>query len=373
MNKKYRNKLSFYGQLCLALMLLLLVGVVAMAGHIAVALVLLTVTACLMNTPQARFCAVTLSVPEILMDVLDAFKYETPELFQPGGFATDFSSSTAVLGDKITAKIAHVPLTGAYDANNGGFKAAQQDVVTLIEDVPVTLNQFRVVTIKVAWLTQLASKIALYKEAIRNYGFALGKYVVDTCLATCTAANFSNQIIVPLANTTLDSLDGAIRDQMNTQKIQNKGRYLITNTGFASKLGSDDRVRSSLFYAMLNGANGYRRWKDMAGFGFVTEYPDLFAGGNLVAFGGDARAICVATRRPDFSNVAEELGVPKVMEFHQLQDDESGIFMTGASWQESGTGDVYVSAGILFGVGSGNQGGAAHTITDDAGLRIVTA
>jgi hypothetical protein len=124
---------------------------------------------------------------------------------------------------------------------------------------------------------------------------------------------------------------------------------------------------------MLNGDHGYRTWKNLGGFGFVREYPDLYAGANLLGFAGDSRAICIATRRPDFSNVAEELGVPKVMEFHQIQDDESGIFMTGASWQEVGTGDVYVSAGILFGIGAGNQGGAAGAITDNAGLRIVSA
>lgn len=370
--KRKLNKFGFYSQLTLAVMLLFATGILACGGHLIAAVMLMTITACFMNTPQARFCAVTLSVPELLMDVLDAFKLETPELFQPGGFGTDFSSKTAVLGDKITAKIAHVPLTGAYDAANGGFKNASQDVTTLIEDVPVTLDQFRVVTIKVGWLTQLASKVALYQEAIRNYGYALGKYVVDIALSKVTAANFTGSVSTALANVTLDTFDGAIRDQMNAQKVANRGRYALVNTSLASKLGADDRVRSSLFYNQLNGDNGYRVWKNLAGFQWVREYPDLFAGGNLVGFGGDSRAIAVATRRPDFSNVAEELGVPKVMEFHQIQDEESGIFMTGASWQEAGTGDVYVSAGILFGIGAGAQGGAAHSITDDAGVRFIT-
>jgi hypothetical protein len=355
---------------------------VAIAGFIAAALIapvnavlgiaFLLVFCALLATPKAQCNDVTLSVPEIIVDVMDAFKLETPELFQPGGFGTDFSSKTSVLGDKITAKIAHVPLTGAYDAANGGFKAAAQDVTTLIEDVPVTLNQFRVVSIKVSWLTQLASKLPLYKEAIRNYGFALGKYVVDTALAQVTAANLSNQVQVAVANINLDTFDGTLRDQMNAQKISNRGRYCLINTSAASKLGSDDRVRSSLFYGALNGDQGYRRWNNLAGFGFIREYPDMFAGGNLLGVAGDSRAIVVATRRPDFSNVADQLGVPKVMEFFPMSDAESGIEMTGVAWQEPGTGDVYVSAGILFGVGVGKQGGAAGAITDNAGVRIVS-
>jgi hypothetical protein len=225
--------------------------------------------------------------------------------------------------------------------------------------------------IKLGWLTQLASKIPLYKEAIRNYGYALGKYVVDTALAQVTAANFSNQVQVANANITLDTFDGTIRDQLNGQKVSNRGRYCLVNTATASKLGQDDRVRSSLFYGALNGDQGYRIWRNLAGFGFIREYPDLFAGGNLDGFCGDARAIAVATRRPDYSNVADELGVPKVMEFYPLEDGESGVFMTGATWQEAGTGDVYLAAGVLFGVGAGKQGGAAAAITDNAGLRIV--
>lgn len=317
-----------------------------------------------------RICAVTLSVPEIMQDVMDAFKLETPELFSPGGFGTDFSSKTAVLGDTITAKISHVPVTGAYDPNNGGFEAAAQDVTTLIEDVPVTLGSFRCVVIKLSWLTQLASKIPLYKEAVRNYGYALGKYVVDTALAQITANNFSNTVGGALANVNLDTFDSDIRNQCNTQKMYNRGRFALINTAMASKLGSDDRVRSSLFYGALNGDQGYRLWRNLAGFGWIREYPDMFTGGGLSGYAGDVRGIAVATRRPDYSNVADELGVPKVMEFFPLEDAESGVFMTGATWQKTGTGDVYLAAGILFGVGAGKQGGANGTITDNAGIRF---
>ncbi len=370
---KYGGKLSFWLVFAFALIGLVAAASMMAHGRVFEGLFLTFGLGLVLNPRRARLCAVTLSVPEILMDVLDAFKYETPELFQPGGFGTDFSSKTAVLGDAITAKISHVPLTGAYDAANGGFKNASQDVTTLIEDVPVTLNQFRVVTVKLAWLTQLSSKISLYKEAVRNLGFALGKYVVDSALATITPGNFNNQVATALANVNLDTFDATVRDQLNGQKVSNRGRYCLINTATASKLGSDDRIRSSLFYGALNGDQGYRIWRNIAGFGFIREYPDMYAGGGLSGFAGDARAIAVATRRPDFSNVASELGVPEVMRFYPLEDSESGVFMTGATWQEVGTGDVYLSAGILFGTGSGKQGGAAGAITDNAGCRLVFA
>ncbi len=369
--KHYKSRASFWAHLQLAMLGLFLACFFAFMGQPVLAIVCITLLALCLNRPQARTCAVTLSVPEILTDVLDAFKLETPELFGPNGFGTDFSSKTAVLGDVVTAKIAHVPLTGTYDAANGGFKNAQQAVTSLIEDVPVTLNQFRVVTVNVSWLTQLASKIQLYKEAVRNYGFALGKFVVDTALATVTPGNFSNNVSVALANLNLDTFDGSIRDQLNGQKVSNRGRFCIVNTAAASKLGSDDRVRSSLFYGALNGDQGYRKWMNLAGFSYIREYPDMFAGNNLLGVAGDSRAIAVATRQIEFSNAADQLGVPKVMEFYPMTDEESGINMTGAAWQEAGTGDVFVSCGILFGVSAGKQGGANGTITDNAGCRIV--
>jgi hypothetical protein len=370
MNKRhYKARATFWAQLNIVLFGVLF----ACMGHFLTAFALIFFVAGLFNCGAGRLNAVTLSVPEILMDVLDAFKLETPELFGPNGFATDFSSKTAVLGDKVTAKIAKVPIVGDYDRANGGFKAASQDVTGLIEDVPVTLNQFKVVTVNVTWLTQLASKIPLYKEAVRNYGYVLGKYVVDTALATITAANFTNSVKCATQNINLDTFDGDLRNQLNSQKTFNKGRFAIISSDAAKSLGADDRVRSSLFYGMLNGDQGYRIWRNIAGFSWIREYPDFPTAGNLWGYAGDYRGIAVATRRPDFSNVAEQLGVPKVQDFYPLEDPESGVFMTGTSWQEVGTGDVYVACGILFGTGAGAQGGVAGTITDKAGVRLITS
>ena len=379
--RNYKTRSKFWANLYAALAATFCLLLMAFAGHLGAGLILFTFVALCMNSlrPQPGMCrTVTLSVPEILMDVLDAFKLQTPELFGPNGFATDFSSNTARLGDKVTAKIAHVPVVGSYSPAKGvGFYNASQDVTTLIEDVPVVLNQFPIVTIKIGWLTQLSSKIPLYKEALRNIGWTLGKNVVDAALGQIVG-NFSNRLTGAVQNINLDTIDGAIRSQLNKQKVYDQGRYLIVGTDAASQIGGDDRVRSNLFYGELNGNHGYRLWQNLAGFGWVREYPDLPTAGNMLAFAGDRRAICVASRRIDFSNVADQLGVPKVMEFYPMEDTESGVFMTGVTWQEVGTGDVYLAAGLLFGVGAGNQAteggaGTAGSITDNAGLIIASA
>lgn len=53
---------------------------IALAGHIASALACLFVAQFIIAKPHGRLCAVTLSAPEILKDILDAFKIETPEV-----------------------------------------------------------------------------------------------------------------------------------------------------------------------------------------------------------------------------------------------------------------------------------------------------
>ena len=326
-----------------------------------------------LRTPQGHLCAVTLSVPEILKDILAAFKLETPELFGPGGFAQDFSSKTAALGDKITAKISHLPVVGDYDRNNGGFKAASQDVTTLVEDVPVTLDQLRSVTVGIPYLTGLATKgVDLYQAAVANLGLALGRDVVNQVLTRC-AAGISNSLPMAPVITNLDTWDGAIRNQCNLQKMFNR-RWGFISTAMASALGCDDRVRSKLFYDERCATEGFRRWVNIAGFSTLREYPDVSLAGNQVAgIVGDSRLAAVAVRKiEDMSATAKALGIPTVMEFHGLKDEQSGLELCGVGWQEGGTGDVYLSAAILFGIGCGNQGGAAGTMTDNAGLKLLS-
>lgn len=344
------------------------------------ALLSLFIVACILYpTPSHRLnVGPTLSVPEILQDMLQAFRLETPELFGAQGFGTDFSSETAVLGDKITAHIQTLPAVANYVAQPqngvngfGGFYNGIQDVETLLQDVPVVLNQFVHVPVRVKYLTQISSKVDLYRPAIANIGYVLGKKVVDTALSQ-VVGNFSNKIVINPANVSLDSME-AIRSQMNLQKTLNKPRWGLMTTPFASTLENDDRVKSSLFYGALNGDEGYRMYRNLAGFTWAKEYPDLsLVGNNVSAVFSDPRGIVVATRKPDYANVAKDLGCPEIMRFFPLSDPGSGLNATGVMWQEIGTGDVIVSVAILFGASVGNQGGAAGSITDNAGVIVTT-
>jgi len=340
----------------------------------ALALFLCLIVASALLRDQETALHATLSVPELLLDVMEAFKLE---LFPIRMWTTDFSSQTAVKGDKITAHIATVPTTTTYDPVTG-FANNATAAESLLLDVSVTLNQLRICPVQVKFLSQLSSKMPLYREATRNTGFALAKFVMDYGLSKCTMTNFTSAFgtgnVIAAANFNLDALE-SIRTQCNTQKMAGTGRFGIIGSPYAQSLQNDDRVKSDLFYAQLNGDRGYRVFRNIAGFEEIIEYPDLLtaAGGNIGGFFGDRRSVVIATRQVDFANAAAELGVPQIMEFIPLTEPQTGLTMTGAGWQAAGTGDVFFSPALLFDVSAGNAGGTAGTGTDAAGLIAKTA
>lgn len=366
--------------------LLIAAAIVAPVYGVIAGIAFLVLIATALNPRSARVC-VTLSVPEILMDTLDAFKAELPVFSM---VSTDFSSKTAVRNDKITAHVSQLPAVQSYDATNG-FNNSPISSTSLIQDVSVTLSSFNHVPVQLKWLDQLSAKKPLYKEAIRNIGYVMAKKVVDdllqqiTLLTGANAGAFANKIITAPANISLDIVE-TYRTQLNTQKAATMRRFGIVNSTFAQNLQNDDRVKSSLFYGQLNGDQGYRHFRNLAGFRDIIEYPDFPAttgsGGtsttNVQAFFGDPRALVIANRRVDFSNAAAELGVPQIMQFYPITDPETGLEMTGVAWQQPGTGDVFVSCAVLYGVNAGAAvTGDTTTVAgrgvDNAGVIITTA
>lgn len=154
-----------------------------------------------------------------------------------------------------------------------------------------------------------------------------------------------------------------------------KNRFCFVNTPLASALGADDRVKSELFHGQKNGEQGYRRWSNVAGFAWIREEPEFpVGGGNIAGLAGDRRLVGVALRQiKTVANLADQLGIPKVMEFYAKSDPESAMPLTGVAWQEAGTGDAYLSVAALLGIHVGNGGGANGSMTDDAGCLILGA
>lgn len=313
----------------------------------------------------------TLSATEILADTLEAFKAEVPAL---ANFSTDLSSARAVYQSQIIAHISVLPTVQVYAEPNGfgnGATAAQN----LLTDVPVAMNYLPHVPTEVTYLQTIASQKDLYKEALRNKAYVLGKYVIDTVLGFINGAggnNFSNKVVQSSANTDLGTLE-KVRTQLNTQHAASKGRFGIMSSQFAEPFQDDQRMMSALFYDMRNSDSAYRTFRKVAGFDWLYEYPDFPTNGiGLNAVFADRRAFTVATRVPELGAFAGNLpDVPPIAKFEMVEDPASGLTLLDISWIAQGSFDFFTTTTFLFGITAGNQGTGNGAKTDNAAV-IVT-
>jgi hypothetical protein len=92
-----------------------------------------------------------------------------------------------------------------------------------------------------------------------------------------------------------------------------------------------------------------------------------------MGFCRDSRLASIIVRRAKSSSaIARLLNIPVLMDWHYETEPQSGSEIAAIKWQESGTGDVYLSMAILFGTVVGNNFGAAGSLTDQAGCLLVS-
>lgn len=94
----------------------------------------------------------------------------------------------------------------------------------------------------------------------------------------------------------------------------------------------------------------------------------------LHAFFFDAQAILIAVRQlNDNVDTAKRLGIPMPMMVEKKTDPETGLTFTAYMWLEKTTHDIYVAVVVAFGIRGGRQNGAADSLLDRSGVRVVTA
>lgn len=310
----------------------------------------------------------TITVTELLSEALESFKGELPKL---NLFSTDFKSNTVKKGETVKARIYSLPSAQDYSASTG-FANGNVEAESLGADVDVAVSQLKHVPIKIDFLTQMSSRINL-QEALKPQAFVLAKTMIDYALSKVVAASFSRSTTEAIANSSLDTLE-KVRGDLNTYKAAATGRFGIVSTALAAALQADGRVASGDYLGQMNGANAYRVFQNIAGFAQVMEYPDLPSTGNMSGFFGDKRAVVISAR-PVRDAAAESIaigGIPQTMKFDTMQDPDTGLTLTGVSWQEAGTGDLFFSIAALYGASAGSQTTGAGLICDYAGHIVKT-
>lgn len=314
----------------------------------------------------------TLLLGEFSSAVLESFRIKTFPIQDM--FATDFSNANAKKGQTVTATLVGSATASTYHATNG-FKGGgtPDEGHTLFYDVPITMNTFPVIPIKLSYLTGLSTnRPTAYQELVDNTAAAMGKAILDAALATVVAANFTYSSTVTIANTNNTTLSTA-RKALLGRGVQ--GNLVgVVNPDFMNALLDDTKIGSRDYNAKLIGANPYPTIEGVNGFTKIVEYASLPATGNLSAFFCNKNAIGIVARVPDNpQSLAESVGAAVTVQGNTLTDPDSGFSMLNVTWQEPATGDVYLSLAALYGVTGGAQGGSADDILDKAGHRIKTA
>ena len=317
--------------------------------------------------------ALTLSTTQILEMVFDAFKVRLP--FLVSAFATDFSDERAKLNQTVNARIASLPSVQNYDASTG-YKANAAESKSLLDDVPVTIDQHKHVPIKLDFLDQASTvnQINLLEESTMNCGYVLAKSIADYCLGLVLAANFSESSTFTHANSDLDML-ADVRKDMNAKGASTMGRFGIVNSDVMTTLTSDSRIASGDYHGQRINGEALGNLQAIQGFGNIWEYPDMPTNSeNLSSFFGTKESVILATRVPsDTNEVAQSMGIPSIASFDTMTDPDTGLTLLGIKWIEQGTFDVYCTVAVMYGAVAGMQGGSAGDLTDYAGHRVVTA
>jgi hypothetical protein len=265
-----------------------------------------------------------------------------------------------------------VPTVYAHTAANG-YNENAQNARDLLTDVPLTIDQWDHVTIKMLHDDVTEDRSKNYLKSIENAGYALGKAVVDFALGKALETNFSRQTLELADDTDLETLND-IRADMNTYKAGST-RYGLINTATMNALVGDPRIASGDYHGQMIGSDSIGRLRALAGFTEILEYPELPSNSeNLAGFFFDPRAICIATRLPNDSvNLAGEMGIPITVKKEVVTDPQSGLSIAGFGWIDQNTHNIYVTATVMYGAAAGKQAGSAGTLTDYAGHLLATS
>jgi hypothetical protein len=300
---------------------------------------------------------------------MDAFKVQFPFI---SDFTTDFKADTAVRNQEVMAHIANLPTASTYHATNGYAQGATASE-SLLEDVPVTLDQHGHVPLKLGYLSSISNKKKIYQETIDNRAYVLGKQIVDYALGKAVAANFTySESETAVGDTDKETL-GRLRKKMNTNGALASGRIGIVNSDAYEALDNDPQITSGDYYGQRVEGNAYGVLSNVAGFKNIYEYPDLPDNSeDLAGLFLESRGIAIATRLPNHNlDYAAELGIPNIANFEVVTDEESGLSMLGIAWQQPNTFDQILTVTLLYGASAGAQGGSAGDITDKAAVRLV--
>lgn len=236
----------------------------------------ITVVACgaLLLRPIPGQLNVTLTVAEILQDVISSWTSYVPALNKMG---TEWTGGTLKLNQQYIAHIAGIPTVGRYNSSGTGFDitTGSTDVRTLLTDIPLTTDTFPVMKLTSQEMNIIKDNKNTYNQVIANGGLALAKDYFLSIASGFNTPNFSYGAAVAAEDFDFDILND-IDGTLNLQGMQPQGRILLVSTPVANAIAADTtRIGTALLYGQLVRGIAFRRWVGICGFEEIIEVPEL--------------------------------------------------------------------------------------------------
>jgi hypothetical protein len=217
-----------------------------------------------------RQFGITLTTPQLLLDVIGAFRKSFPFLNLMG---TDFRGTPLKLNQQYMAHVRTLPSASTYDPTTGYANGATSGR-SLLTDVPVTVDTQPTCPLKWLHLDEIKDVKENYDGAMSDIGYVLSKGFVDATLGKANHRYFTKEVVAAIADCDYDWLQ-AITEAANNQGMTGRGRVLLVSSAVATVLATDARMISKDYAGQLLDDNGYRQWKNVGGFALIQEYPDL--------------------------------------------------------------------------------------------------
>lgn len=271
---------------------LLAVAIVALTATLAVTHGILAATAFLFvagvaysrqSLLQGQCLTPTLTVQEIMVDIIQAFTQWVPGLQRMG---TDFRAQKLLLDQTYTAHITSVP---SVEDVSTTYAVTGQNARDLLVDVPITVNSRKGSRLKWQHLNFLKDQKNKYDEAMALAGYALARDFMLNVAAQFKTVNFSQESVFSEANSDVDMLINVCGD-MNTVGASPVGRTMLVNTNVANTLAADSRLTSRDYLGQTPTGNSMRRFVNAYGFAEVVEWPELPLNNGTAITGGAIEA-----------------------------------------------------------------------------------
>lgn len=314
--------------------------------------------------------SLTLAPSEVCVGAMEAFKENLPFL---KNITADLDIESARYQQNIISRIPSIPPVTEYNQVKNtpkqGFEGGGvTDVKDLLNDVPVSLNKWKKVSLSFNYVDGMKATINLAENMIEVAGIALAKQVASDLVALASPSNFSLSETCYHGEVKAYTLE-KIRSILNGKGALSK-RWGIVNSDVASSLLADEKIASADYLHQYNSDTDtpYRTIK--AGGFTIYELPWLPNTGGLIGFFADPRALLLASRPPqEFNSGMFKDGQYGFREIYT--DPQTGLSMLIVGYQTPPTLDWQIHLSILYGVAGGSQGGNAGSLLDFSGVRLV--